>query len=282
MEEKKEITAYILAKSNKHKAYCVGGVDISTHKLVRFVSTEDGGALTNEQMKSRFRYRIPVTAPEDEEDIVCEPLYEVTVPIIGEKPLKYQPENVLIDTEKLWKGIYSLKIDLSERTAGSNYDWFMATSCRGRLTKVFESLPLHEHEYLFGDSSPTLTKDGMDKLNYSLAVIEVSELEVRYTEYRADNGYGVILRTGRERCLASFVYNNVKYDRMRVTDPYYLYGGKYAKHYKVESSDEDLEIKTQNIGQAYLVASVPNKPFEKDGLYYKFIAAIYPKRFFEL
>ena len=269
MEEKKEIRAFILAKSKKHKAFCVGGVDLNTGKLVRFVSTEGGGALTKEQMKSINWF----TKTTSDEVVDCEPLSTVVVPIIGEKPLKYQPENVLIDTEKHWECMEHRK-DVNFKS------WFASEVSRGRMEKHIQSLPLHEHEYLFGDSSPALTKDGMDKLNYSLAVIEVSELEVRFTGYYADNGYGAKLLT-KPRYRASFVYNNVKYDRMRVTDPYYFHGGENAKYYEVESSDEDLEIKTQNIGEAYLVASVPNEPYEKDGLYYKFIAAIYPKQIFK-
>ena len=267
MEEKKEIRAFILAKSKKNRANCVGGVDLDTGKLVRFVSSEYGDALTDEQMKSRGRTKIdgPI------EDVICEPLSEVSVPIIGERPLKYQPENVLVDTSKPWRCHVHPKAVTFKGIVRYNY--------ADRLRESFRSLSSRGPESLFGGSGPTLEKYYMDQLDYSLAVIEVSELEVRFTEYRADNGYGVILPT-RRSYLASFVYNNVKYHSMRVTDPNYFYTGENAKYYEDESSYEEFTSKIQKIGKAYLVASVPNAPFEKDGRYYKFIAAIYPERIF--
>ena len=77
----------IIAKSAKHGAYCVAGIDLASSKLVRLVSNDKTTmyALTSDMI----RYN---------DNKECEVLDVVKVRVISEKPLEIQRENILIDT----------------------------------------------------------------------------------------------------------------------------------------------------------------------------------------
>lgn len=61
----------------------------------------------------------------------------------------------------------------------------------------------------------------------------------------------------------------------------FLMNNKIYKHYRVTAPAEKQEFSsmpklTYLYEDAYLIISIPSIPFEKDGKYYKFIAAVYP------
>lgn len=90
----------ILTMSSKNGGFCVAGIDVNNGKWIRLVSddTETHGALSRDDIKYQ-------------NGSFCKPLDVVAVPIIKDLPLQYQPENVLIDSEKWWKKNGTISID---------------------------------------------------------------------------------------------------------------------------------------------------------------------------
>ena len=126
---------------------------------------------------------------------------------------------------------------------------------RMKLDEVFKIHEPENHEFIFGTPRDYVDVSEMQKLklNYSLILIKVANLKIYFVE----NFYGEI------RGRADFIYNGVEYNNIRVTDPYYLNNSFIKKYY----------LKTD---VAYLVMSMPSKPFTKNGKYYKLIAKIFP------
>ncbi|MBQ7543486.1 MAG: hypothetical protein IJT02_00930 [Synergistaceae bacterium] len=117
----------------------------------------------------------------------------------------------------------------------------------GRLT-VAEVLLCHPDEsyrYIFGNGGEYVTDEEMSELRHRYSLILI----------RADNLTLNVERNheGKLRSRASFIHNGREYTHIRVTDPEY-------------------EARAVNIGTAYLVMSMPAKPF--NGRYYKLIAKI--------
>ena len=71
----------------------------------------------------------------------------------------------------------------------------------------------------------------------------------------------------KRRPRASFMIDNTRHMYYRVTDP------------ELELAKPAGEEQVKTIDEAYLVVSIPNVPFAKDGKYYKFIAAVFPTIF---
>lgn len=96
-----------------------------------------------------------------------------------------------------------------------------------------------------GDSSfmeNTFTKLlDISAYRHSLEIIRVTEMGVKW-----------------KKC--SFKYNKYRYYDMSLTDPKYILPEGQSKF----------------IGDAFLAVSIPTDPYEKDGYYYKFVAAVYP------
>lgn len=99
--------------------------------------------------------------------------------------------------------------------------------------------PPERHEYVFGNNSPSLSADEMQRynFNYSLMLIKADRMNI--------NG-------GR----AAFTYNGRDYHNMRVTDPYY-------------------EGINAGLGNAYIVVSMPSSPY-RGAAYGKFAAKVFP------
>ena len=131
---------------------------------------------------------------------------------------------------------------------------------RMELAEVFKIHPPEEHEYIFGTPRNYVDEFEMRelRLRYSLILIEVESLRI----YFAPNSRGLM------RGKADFIYNGVEYRNIRVTDPKY-------------ETEPDLTIATKfslTMPRAYLVMSMPVRPFEANGRYYKLIAKIFPGR----
>lgn len=206
--------AVILTRSSKIGGYCVAGVDIHTGEWVRFVSDDakTHGALS----RNDIRYR---------DGRLCKPLDVVAVEVIDFAPLEHQPENYLIDTNSYW-------VKQDELT----------------ISDVAQIHPAEIRPYLYGNLAPYVNEHEMKRINYSLTLIEVSNLIINQVK----NIYG------DPKTKARFFYNGRLYTNMSVTDPEY---------YSVPDGTR--------YDQAYLVVSLPDAP-RPENCYYKFIAQIYP------
>ena len=129
---------------------------------------------------------------------------------------------------------------------------------RLKLEDVLKIHPAEDHEFIFGTPCDYITENEMQRfrLNYSLILIYVDNLEIFFERNHKGNIRGK----------ANFIYNGVRYKFIRVTDTGY--------EPDIEAGiSESFRVK---IPSAYLVMSMPVKPFEANGRYYKLIAKIFP------
>ena len=103
--------------------------------------------------------------------------------------------------------------------------------------------------FIFGNSYSTLQY--VDRLRHSLEVCKVSNFMIK----KVKNSYG------RETGKANFDCGGYHHENYSVTDFYHDIRKKI--------------IDTWNIGDAYIVVSIPPEPYERDGKYYKFISSIF-------
>ncbi|MBQ7155447.1 MAG: hypothetical protein IJR85_07850 [Synergistaceae bacterium] len=117
------------------------------------------------------------------------------------------------------------------------------------IEEILQVHPEESYRYIFGNGMEYVTDEEMGKLRfrYSLILIRADNLTLAPERNRNDE----------LRARAFFSHNNRNYAHIRVTDPEY----------------EHLP-ETFTIGTAYLVMSMPVKPF--NGRYYKLIAKIIP------
>ncbi|WP_443868256.1 dual OB domain-containing protein [Megasphaera sp.] len=122
-----------------------------------------------------------------------------------------------------------------------------------QLQTIIETMRAFPQERLiFGNPYKVLRENEISDIGKSLACYHVSNLQVYVS-----NNY-----QGRPKSRADFDCNGQHYKGIHVTDRDFF----------------DLEEK-KNIGEAYLIMSLPNKPWmAEDGtmLYFKFIAKIFP------
>ena len=121
----------------------------------------------------------------------------------------------------------------------------------GRLS-IEEVLKIHEDEeyrFIFGNDREYVTDEEMRELRYrySLILVKAENLTLHIERNREN-----LLKTRAE-----FTHHGREYTHIRVTDPEYA-----------------VEKESQSIGLAYLVMSMPVKPFH--GRYYKLAAKILP------
>lgn len=164
----------ILTMSSKNKKYCVAGIDISSGKWVRLISNDASshGALS----RNEVRYN---------NGMQCKPLDIAKISFIEERPLDYQPENTLIDTQKRWRKIDEITVD--------------------DLLKIH---PPERHSYLLGNQYAYITEARIGFVGHSLIMVKVYNLAI----YRA---YGFKIK-------AMFTYNGCEYKDISVTDPDYF------------------------------------------------------------
>jgi hypothetical protein len=174
-----EIDVAILTKSAKHGGYCVSGVDIHSGNLIRLLSEDkySHGALFDKNMKY-------------ENNISCKPLDIVKVSIIKNPQTKYQPENMLVDTNRLWR-----KID--EIT----------------LSEVLKLHPPENHMFILGDKERCISKDIVQMLEHSLILIEVNQLAIIQEIF-----YDRISGIDRTKQRAYFSYKTDRYMNISITD----------------------------------------------------------------
>lgn len=152
----------ILAKSSKHKGFCVAGVD-ENGRWVRLVSDEQGEALAGSYC-SNF-------------DVL-----DVVSLLIEPKPIKYQPENILVKSKCSNVG----KTNIND------------------LLKKHPYL-LHNGDYIFANNTHKVFEEDMGLLKNSLLIAKVKDISTVFLDGR--------------KCKASFVYNGRNYINVSVTDP---------------------------------------------------------------
>ena len=125
----------------------------------------------------------------------------------------------------------------------------------GRMS-IHDVLRVHEDEeyrQIFGNDREYLSEQEMRELRhrYSLILVKAENLSLHTERNRRDE-----IKTRAE-----FIHHGREYRHIRVTDPEYEY------------TSERVSV---NIGDAYLVMSMPVKPFK--GRYYKLVAKILPEQ----
>lgn len=198
----------ILTKSLKDHDYCVAGIDITTGKWIRLVTSEDGGAFPKEMLDDKHFKELNVLEVEVKEHV----------------PYNVQTENWLIDKNSKIKKIGSLS-----------------------KQQVFNLHPIEKPEMIFDNPNNELERNEIKKLNHSLEMINVKELNFD-TSMKGD---------GRHHYKVNFQYNGHKYSFV-LTDPKYR--------------NEDLD--QMCIPSATIIVSIPAVPYGENDLYYKFVAKI--------
>ena len=129
----------------------------------------------------------------------------------------------------------------------------------GRMT-IQDVLKIHDEEeyrYIYGNDREYLTEEEMQekRFRYSLILVRAENLILHIERNRSNE----------LKCRAEFVHHGRPYRDIRVTDTEYE-----AEHVR----------DGQRIGDAFLVMSMPVKPFYINGIgrYYKLIAKIFPLR----
>lgn len=161
-----------------------------------------------------------------ENGVSCKELDVVTVPINGTASEGHQSENKLINTKKRWEKLGTATIQ-----------------------DIIRIHPVENkrHRYLYGSMREYVGKDEIENIDYSLTFIEVFDLEI----CQKTNEF-----TGRPKTKASFIYNNVKYENIAVTD---------SRYYTMQNGKVS--------DRAYLVISLTDAPV--NDRYYKFVAKIF-------
>lgn len=114
------------------------------------------------------------------------------------------------------------------------------------MTSINNLMPLLEcSSFIFGDTNPWLDEKEINKPKSSFLFAEVTNLHI----YENDED--------KHKC--DFIYNNYGYKGFSITDP-------------------EFKLKNKKFSKAFILVSLPNAPYNRygNGLYYKFICAVYP------
>jgi len=175
-----EIKFLILTKSARFHGNCVVGIDLDSKKLIRLVSDD-------EQIKKSI----------SDENMICEngeianPSDIVRIRIIKPVPVKYQPENVLLDCNYKWKKI---------RKANFND------------VKPYIS----NDDYIFCNCREFLTESNINAAEKSIIIVKVKDINIYVKEKKYDNG------EIKEKTKIDFTYNSKQYKNFSITDRNYF------------------------------------------------------------
>lgn len=207
----RNIRLIVMTESSKFSGKCVAGIDVKSGKWVRLVSDDEEthGAIANSDLYYQDGGK-------------CQVLDIVDVPIIEECGDDIQPENVLLDTSK-----YIRYVGMAS------------------LEDVLEIHPAEIRNDILGNKYSYISEQRVDSVGYSLALVEVQDLEIVQVENP----------NGRPKTKVNFTYQGYSYTQMSVTDP---------RFYSVTSGTV--------YDSAVLVISIGTPYNEK---YYKFVSGIY-------
>jgi hypothetical protein len=126
--------------------------------------------------------------------------------------------------------------------------WLKIAKCK--VSEILMIHPVENRRFLFGNTLEYVTEAEAIALKRSLELVSVKKMIITK-----------IKKYERTKIKAEFIYKQKLYENISVTDPTY-YGCGDGTH----------------VGDAIIVASLPNEPVTKDGenRYYKLIAKIFP------
>lgn len=171
----------ILTKSLKDHDYCVAGIDISTGKWIRLVTSKDGGAFPKEMLDDKHFKELNVLEIEVKKYV----------------PYHVQTENWLIDENVEVKNIGNLS-----------------------KQQVFNLHPIEKREMIFGNLKNELDHSDIKNLNHSLEMVDVKELQLD-TSMKGDDRHHYKVKfqyNGHEYNLALTdpKYRNEDFDQIRI------------------------------------------------------------------
>ena len=217
-EKNNTLGAVIIACSRKNNGCCVAAYDPISKKIVRFVSTEEGGEISREEMES------------------INLLDTVKAETIMSCPIDPQTENILVER-------YGIN-----RTVKFN------GSIENKIENIRQQIHYPDNVSILDTAAPKL--NSVEEFHHSLEIVKVHDLKLnkKWIMYR---------KKPKCQIRAKFVYNDREYDDFRVTDLIY------------EERLKKMNSHQMAIPSADIVLSIPAFPYEGDGMYYKFVAAIY-------
>lgn len=171
----------ILTKSLKDHDYCVAGIDITTGKWIRLVTSKDGGAFPKEMLDDKHFKELNV----------------LEVEVKGHFPYNVQTENWLIDENAEIKKIGSLS-----------------------KQQIFNLHPIEKHDMIFDNLNNELGRNEIKNLNHSLEMINAKELQLD-TSMKGDGRHHYKVKfqyNGNEYNLALTdpIYRNEDFDQIRI------------------------------------------------------------------
>lgn len=194
----------ILAMSDKHKEYCVAGID-QERKLVRLISDDIdiGYAIPKGFVQSNDIHVFDVV------DVKVEEVTEQHNPYTQEDVdlLQTQPENFLLVSN--FKKVKTLSIE--------------------EALKVIEQVK-NRNKYIFGDSGRSISPSFAKKVHHSLELVELDQLELQ-KDYKSSG-------EAKRHFKTVFTYNGTQYDGITDTDPDYQDPRSISKAYALISLGE--------------------------------------------
>ena len=216
-------TLVILANSVKHHSHCVAGKDINTKEWIRPVSSDTGEALSDEQSSYLNK----------EKNWRVKPLDKITMEFSKHVPLAQQPENYLISKEK-WVSSFKIeRNELAQYIDSPKNIWLDTSTNTNRVTS-------------------SLVASQEIVIKQSLYLIKIGVLNLQVSTEMVDGVEKYKLR-------GSFMYNDIKYADLTITDP------------KIWSEYKEKPLGVYELKDVYLCLSLGE---EFHGFYYKIIAAV--------
>ncbi len=171
----------ILTKSLKDRDYCVAGIDITTGKWIRLVTSKDGGAFPKEMLDDKHFKELNVLEVEVKDHV----------------PYHVQTENWLFDENAEIKEIGSLS-----------------------KQQVFNLRPIEKPDMIFDSQKNELEHSDIKKLNHSLEMVNVKDLQLD-TSMKGDGRHHYKVKfqyNGHEYNLALTdpKYRNEDFDQIRI------------------------------------------------------------------
>lgn len=171
----------ILTKSLKDRDYCVAGIEITTGRWIRLVTSKDGGAFPKEMLDEKHFKELNVLEVEVKEHV----------------PYHVQTENWLINKDAEIKKIGTLS-----------------------KQQVLNLHPIEKHDLIFGTKGNELLKVEIKKLNHSLEMINAKYLQLD-TSMKGDGRHHYKVKfqyNGHEYNLALTdpKYRNEDFDQIRI------------------------------------------------------------------
>lgn len=175
-------TVIILTKSLKNGGYCVAGIDYYTGQWIRLVSG-------NQDRKGALeKWQVPY-----------KPLDIVVIDNITPMPIRYQPENYLIEEPCNIEEFYA---------------WWKVGECD--ISKVAKRYANNANKYIFYNNNVHFCKEEVVDVEHSLEFVEITQVVI-YPKFNEV--------TKKTKTKADFIYNGIFYNGMSVTDPDY-YGSQ--------------------------------------------------------